>query len=108
MNMLQNSSASLWEAVSTNLDACDPFLSSAEMSLALRDLLSGSVLGGRCQELSGCSCSHRNDGPAYRRGGAHRTRRGGPPDGFMPPDMPVEYLPSIFGPRKWMQSFLTG
>ena len=55
MNMLQNSSASLWEAVSTNLDACDPFLSSAEMSLPLRDLFSGSVLGGRCQELSGSS-----------------------------------------------------
>src|SRR5271163_1774470 len=55
MNLLQNSSASLWEAVSTTVDACDPFLSSAEMSLALRDLLSGSVLGGRCQELSGSS-----------------------------------------------------
>src|ERR1700677_3515871 len=55
MNMLQNSPASLWEAVSTTVDACDPFVSSGETSLALRDLLAGSVLGGRCQELSGSS-----------------------------------------------------
>ncbi len=55
MNMLQNSPASLWEAVSTTVDACDPFVSSGETSLALRDLLTGSVLGGRCQELNGSS-----------------------------------------------------
>ena len=55
MNTLQNSSASLWDAVSTTVDACDPFVSNAETSLALRDLLAGSVLGGRCQELSGRS-----------------------------------------------------
>jgi acyl-coenzyme A synthetase/AMP-(fatty) acid ligase len=55
MNILQNSSASLWDAVSTTVDACDPFVSNAETSLALRELLAGSVLGGRCQELSGRS-----------------------------------------------------
>src|SRR5271170_2073953 len=55
MNTLQNSSASLWEAISTTVNACDPFISNAETSVALRDLLAGSVLGGRCQELSGSS-----------------------------------------------------
>lgn len=53
--MLQNSPASLWEAVSTAVDTCDPFVSSAETSLPLRDLLTGSLLGGRSQELSGGS-----------------------------------------------------
>jgi acyl-coenzyme A synthetase/AMP-(fatty) acid ligase len=55
MNMLQNRSASLCEAVSAAVDACDPSVSNAETSLALRDLLAGSVLGGRCQELRGSS-----------------------------------------------------
>ena len=55
MSMLQNSTASLWEAVSVSVDTCDPFVSNAEMRVALRDLLACSVLGGRCQELSGRS-----------------------------------------------------
>jgi acyl-coenzyme A synthetase/AMP-(fatty) acid ligase len=55
MNMLQNSSASLWEAISTTVDACDPFVSDGERSVTLRDLLKGSVLRGRCQELRGSS-----------------------------------------------------
>jgi acyl-coenzyme A synthetase/AMP-(fatty) acid ligase len=53
--MLQNSPASLWEAVSTTVDTCDPFVCSAETSLPLRDLLAGSLLGGRSRELSGGS-----------------------------------------------------
>jgi acyl-coenzyme A synthetase/AMP-(fatty) acid ligase len=95
MNMLQNSSASLWEAVSTTVDACDPFLSSAEMSLSLRDLLSGSVLGGRCQELSGSSVviATTDQLPAAAAlieldGVARRMV-------LCPPDLPAEYLPSI-------------
>jgi acyl-coenzyme A synthetase/AMP-(fatty) acid ligase len=95
MNTLQNSSASLWEAVSTTVDACDPFLSSAEMSLSLRDLLSGSVLGGRCQELSGSSVviATTDQLPAAAAlieldGVARRMV-------LCPPDLPAEYLPSI-------------
>jgi hypothetical protein len=53
--MLQNSPASLWEAVGTSVDTCDPIVSSAEASLLLRDLLAGSLLGGRSQELCGGS-----------------------------------------------------
>ena len=55
MSMLQNSPASLWEAVSTTVDTCDPFVCSAETSLPLRDLLAGSLLGGRSRELRGAS-----------------------------------------------------
>src|ERR1700729_1983790 len=55
MSILQNSPASLWEAVSTTVDTRDPFVCSAETSLPLRDLLAGSLLGGRSQELSGAS-----------------------------------------------------
>jgi acyl-coenzyme A synthetase/AMP-(fatty) acid ligase len=55
MIMLQNSPASLREAVSTTVEAGDPFVSSGETTLPLRDLLTGSLLGGRCQELSGAS-----------------------------------------------------
>jgi acyl-coenzyme A synthetase/AMP-(fatty) acid ligase len=55
MSMLQNSPACLWEAVNATVDACDPFVSNGETSLALRHLLAGSLLGGRCQELSGSS-----------------------------------------------------
>ena len=55
MSLLQNSPASLWEAVSTSVETCDPFICSAETSLLLRDLLAGSLLGGRTQELSGGS-----------------------------------------------------
>src|ERR1700748_3802335 len=52
MSMLQNSPASLWEAVGTAIDTCDPFVSGAETSLLLRDLLTGSLLGGPSRELS--------------------------------------------------------
>jgi acyl-coenzyme A synthetase/AMP-(fatty) acid ligase len=95
MNMLQNSSASLWEAVSTTIDECDPFLSSAEMSLSVRDLLSGSVLGGGYQELSGSSVviATTDQLPAAAAlmeldGVARRMV-------LCPPDLPDEYLPSI-------------
>jgi hypothetical protein len=54
MKTLQNSS-SLWEAINSTVEVCDPFVSSPETKFTLRDLLAGSVLGGRCQELSGSS-----------------------------------------------------
>jgi hypothetical protein len=55
MNTLQNSPAYLREAASSTADARESFISGAEASIALRDLLAGSMLGGRCQELSGAS-----------------------------------------------------
>jgi hypothetical protein len=95
MNMLQSSSASLWEAVSTTVDACDPFISSAEMHLSLRDLLSGSVLGGRGQELSGSSVIIATTDQSIAAaalieldGVARRMI-------LCPPDLPPEYLSSI-------------
>jgi acyl-coenzyme A synthetase/AMP-(fatty) acid ligase len=95
MTMLQNSFASLWEAVSTTVDACDPFLSNAEMRLSLRDLRTGSVLGGRRQELSGSSVviATTDQLPAAAAlieldGLARRIV-------LCPPDLPEEYLPSI-------------
>ena len=95
MNMLQNSPASLWEAVSTNVDACKPVVSSAETRLPLHDLLAASVLGGRSHELRGSSVLIATtdqltaaaalielDGVARRMV-------------LCPPDLPAEYLPSI-------------
>ena len=95
MNMLQNSSASLWEAVSTTVDACDPFLSSAEMSLSLRDLLSGSVLGGRCQELSGSSVVIATTDQLIAAAALIELDGVARRMVLCPPDLPEEYLPSI-------------
>src|SRR6202522_4391419 len=95
MNMLENSSASLWEAVSTNFDACDPFLSSAEMSLARRDLLSGSVLGGRCQELSGRSVLIATTDQLVAAAALIELDGVARRMVLCPPDLPAEYLPSI-------------
>ena len=95
MNTLQNSSATLWEAVSSTVDTYDPFVSSPETRFVLRDLLAGSVLGGRRQELSGRSVLILTtdqlaaaavlielDGVARRMV-------------LCPPGVPPEYLPSI-------------
>src|ERR1700678_3727223 len=95
MNMLENSSASLWEAVSTNFDACDPFLSSAEMSLARRDLLSGSVLGGRCQELSGRSVVIATTNQLIAAAALIELDGVARRMVLCPPDLPAEHLPSI-------------
>jgi acyl-coenzyme A synthetase/AMP-(fatty) acid ligase len=65
------------------------------MNLSLRDLLSGSVLGGHCQELSGSSVviATTDQLPAAAAlieldGVARRVV-------LCPPDLPAEYLPSI-------------
>ena len=95
MNMLQNSSASLWEAVSTTVDACDPFVSNAETSLALRDLLAGSVLGGRCQELSGRSVLIATTDQLIAAAALIELDGVARRMVLCPPDLPAEYLPSI-------------
>jgi acyl-coenzyme A synthetase/AMP-(fatty) acid ligase len=95
MKMLQSSSVSLWEAVSTAVDACEPFVSSPDTRLAVRDLLAGSVLGGRCQELSGSSVLVATTDQLIATGALIEL------DGFArrmvlcPPDLPAQYLPSI-------------
>ncbi len=55
MNTLLSSRASLGEAISTSIEARDPFVCHPDVRFALRDLLTGSVLDGRCRELSGRS-----------------------------------------------------
>jgi acyl-coenzyme A synthetase/AMP-(fatty) acid ligase len=95
MNMLQNNPASLWEAVSANVGACDPYISSAETRLSLRDLLGGSVLGGRGHELTGGSVLIATTDQLIAAtvlieldGVARRMV-------LCPPDLPAEYLSSI-------------
>jgi acyl-coenzyme A synthetase/AMP-(fatty) acid ligase len=95
MNMLQNSPASLWEAVSTTVDACEPFVSSAETSLALRDLLAGSALGGRCQELSGSSVLIVTTDQLIAAAALIELDGVASRMVLCPPDLPAEYLPSI-------------
>ena len=95
MSMLQNSPATLWEAVSTTVDTCDPFFSSAERTLFLRDLLAGSLLGGRSQELSGASVLIATTDQLIAAAALVEL------DGLArrivlcPPDVLEEYLPSI-------------
>ena len=95
MNTLQNSSATLWEAVSSTVDTYDPFVSSPETRFVLRDLLAGSVLGGRRQELSGRSVliltadQLAAAAVLIELDGVSRRMV------LCPPGVPPEYLPSI-------------
>jgi acyl-coenzyme A synthetase/AMP-(fatty) acid ligase len=95
MSMLQNSPAFLWEAVSTTVDACDPFVSSAETSLALRDLLAGSMLGGRCQELIGSSVLIATTDQLIAAAALIELDGVARRMVLCPPDVLEEYLPSI-------------
>src|SRR5580698_7252431 len=95
MSMLRSSPASLCEAVNISVDTCDPFISSTETSLLLRDLLAGSFLGGRSQELRGCSVLIATTDQLIAAaalieldGVARRVV-------LCPPDVLEEYLPSI-------------
>ena len=95
MKMLQNSSASLWEAVSTNLGAGDPFLFSAEMSFGLQELLAGSVLGGRAHELSGSSVLIATTDQLIAAAALIELDGVARRMVLCPLDLPAEYLPSI-------------
>ena len=95
MNMLQNRPASLWEAVSTNLDASDPFVSNAETSVPLRDMLAGSVLGGRGQELSGASVLIATTDQLIAAAALIELDGVARRIVLCPPDLPTDYLPSI-------------
>jgi hypothetical protein len=95
MSILQNSPTSLWEAVSTGVDTCDPFVSSAETSLLLRDLLAGSVLGGRSQELSGGSVLIATTDQLIAAAALIELDGVARRMVLCPPDVLEEYLPSI-------------
>jgi non-ribosomal peptide synthetase component F len=95
MNMFQNSPASLWEAVSVTVDACDPFVAGVETSLALRDLLAGSLLGGRCQELSGSSVIIATTDQLIAAAALIELDGVASRMVLCPPDLPARYLPSI-------------
>ena len=95
MSILQNSPVSLWEAVSTAVDTCDPFVSSVETSLLLRDLLAGSVLGGRSQELSGGSVLIATTDQLIAAAALIELDGVARRMVLCPPDVLEEYLPSI-------------
>jgi acyl-coenzyme A synthetase/AMP-(fatty) acid ligase len=95
MNMLQSSSATLWEAVSATVEASDPFVSSLERRLAVRDLLVGSVLGGRCQELIGRSVVVATTEQLIAAAALIELDGVARRIVLCPPDLPAEYLPSI-------------
>ena len=95
MSMLQNSPASLWEAVSTAVDTCDPFVSSAETSLPVRELLDGSLLGGRSQELSGGSVLIATTDQLIAAAALIELDGVARRMVLCPPDVLEEYLPSI-------------
>ena len=93
--MLQNSAASLWDALGNTVDACDPTFFGAESSFALRDLFVGSALGGRSDELSGQSVLIATTDQLAAAaaileldGVARRIT-------LCPPDLPLEYLASV-------------
>jgi hypothetical protein len=95
MSTLQSSPASLWEAVSTAGDTCDPFVSSGETSLLLRDLLAGSLLGGRSHELSGGSVLIATTDQLIAAAALIELDGVARRMVLCPPDSLEEYLPSI-------------
>ncbi len=95
MSMLQNSPASLWEAVGTNFDGYDPLISNAETRLFLHDLIAGSVLGGRCHELSGSSVLIATTDQLIAAAALIELDGVARRMVLCPPDLPAKYLPSI-------------
>src|ERR1700735_2960470 len=95
MSMLRNSPVSLCEAVSISVDTCDPFVSSAERSLPLRDLLAGSLLGGRSRELSGASVLIATTDQLIAAAALIELDGVARRMVLCPPDVLEEYLPSI-------------
>jgi acyl-coenzyme A synthetase/AMP-(fatty) acid ligase len=95
MSMLQNSPAALWEAISTAVDTSDPFVSSGETSLLLRDLQAGSLLGGRSHELSGSSVLIATTDQLIAAAALIELDGVARRMVLCPPDSLEEYLPSI-------------
>jgi acyl-coenzyme A synthetase/AMP-(fatty) acid ligase len=93
--MLQNSPAALWEAISTAVDTSDPFVSSGETSLLLRDLQAGSLLGGRSHELSGSSVLIATTDQLIAAAALIELDGVARRMVLCPPDSLEEYLPSI-------------
>jgi acyl-coenzyme A synthetase/AMP-(fatty) acid ligase len=95
MKMPQNSPFTLWSALIAAGDLSGCFVSSVEMRMALSDLITGSVLDGRGEELRGRSVLVLTTDQltaalvlAELDGIACRIV-------LCPPDLPLEYLPSV-------------
>ena len=95
MKMLQNKSASLWHALSGASDLSGRFLFGAEASIALSDLVAGSALYGRGEELCGRSVLVTTTDQLATAsalidldGIARRIV-------LCPPDLPFEHLPFV-------------
>jgi acyl-coenzyme A synthetase/AMP-(fatty) acid ligase len=93
--MLQNSAASLWDALSNTVDACDPTFFGAESSFALRDLHAGSALGGHCDELCGRSVLIATTDQLAAAAAILELDGAARRIVLCPPDLPSEYLPSV-------------
>ena len=95
MSTLQNSPASLCEAIGSYGPACDAFVTNRESRVLLQDLLSHSVLGGRGNQLEGSSVIIATTDQLIAAaalieldGNARRII-------LCPPDLPAEHLPGI-------------
>jgi hypothetical protein len=95
MKMAQNDRGSLWDALSAAAPRSDRFLRGAEASAALAELVRGSSLGGRRDELRGRSVllaikDQLAAGLALIEldGIARRLV-------LCPPDLPAEHIPSV-------------
>jgi len=93
--MLQSSGGSLWNSLTAAGHLSDRFLWGADASVTLGDLVSGSSLGGRLEELRGRSIlvATRNQLPAALAlieldGIARRLV-------LCPPDLPLEHVPVV-------------
>ena len=93
--MLQNSAASLWDAVSIADHKSAPFISNAEVRFTWRDLLAGSALNDRSAELRDGSVLVATTDQLTAAAALIEL------DGMVrrivlcPPDLPLEYLPAI-------------
>ena len=104
----RSSRASLWNALSGSGNLSDRFLCGADASVALGDLVRGSALGGRGEELRDRSVLVATTDQLTAAlalieldGIARRLV-------LCPPDVPQEHLPFVIGRRQWMRSFPIG
>src|ERR1700723_3086308 len=92
MRMLQNSTASLWDALSNTVEACDPTFFGAESSFALCDLYVGSALDGRCPGLWGQSVLIATTAQLAAAAAILELDGVARRIVLCPPDLPLEYL----------------
>src|SRR5271157_5041970 len=95
MKTLQSSPSSLWNALNSAGDLSGSYVAGAEMRVALSDLVAGSTLDGRGEELRGRSVlvmttdQHAAALALLELDGIARRIV------LYPPDLPLEYLPFV-------------